>query len=124
MIIEVPWGWKTERHYNDRYMVITTHGNNQAVMATIDFRERGFRGGMVFSGRFENEAPFPGKRERVRYSGRGWEQRIVDDAVAWLRSVLGSTSNRRKTMGTQHVEPAQNDEQASTSRDQRHRADL
>jgi hypothetical protein len=87
--LRIPDGWTLEP---------LTGSLNQALlrtpppsyMATIDFRQRGFRSGLVQSGRFVGDTF--GKRGMVRkkYEGRGWKQAIVDDAIAHLREVLDS----------------------------------
>lgn len=53
-------------------------------MVTIDFRQRGFRGGCTVSGHFVGEKVTRRGITRPAYGGRGWRQKIVDDAVAWL----------------------------------------
>lgn len=54
--------------------------------ATIDFRQRGFRGGaFVLSGKFVGDKLTRAGNVRKLYEGRGWKQTLVDDAVAWLR---------------------------------------
>ena len=49
-------------------------------MATVDFKERIFRPGISTFGRAQGPDAKP--------SGRGWEQKLVDAAMAWLESTL------------------------------------
>lgn len=50
---------------------------------TVDFSRRCFRSGSVTIGPAASQAT---------YTGRGWRQRLIDDAVAWLQGVLGEVS--------------------------------
>jgi hypothetical protein len=54
-------------------------------MVTIDFRSRGIRSGYSVTGRFVGEE---WNKPRKKYGGRGWQQTLVDDAVAHLQEVL------------------------------------
>jgi len=71
----VPDGWSTE--------VVGTHHTAITAPAigcvTIDWRERCYRGGLyVRTGRPQSTA---------KYIGRGWQDRLVHDAIEWLRKV-------------------------------------
>lgn len=52
-------------------------------VATIDFRARGIRVG------YNTASSFLGDKHRKRYVGRGWRQTLVDDAIVYLREMLG-----------------------------------
>lgn len=54
---------------------------------TIDFQLRGFRAGITAIGRFVGEKPSKSGPRRKQYSGRGWKQALVADAVTWLRGL-------------------------------------
>lgn len=85
--LRVPDGWALEPlpYSNDQALLQTPP---PSCMATIDFRQRGFRLGLVQSGRFVGEKR--GKRglERKAYEGRGWKQALLDDAIAHLREIV------------------------------------
>lgn len=72
--LKLPDGWTSE-HYVGCGTSITwpAHGG-----VTIDWERRGFRSGYSVTGALTSTA---------KYTGRGWKQRLVDDAVAWLRGV-------------------------------------
>lgn len=82
----VPEGWTLENIVRlPDQALLSTPPTGVRYMATIDFRKRGFRGGHDTMGRFVDEA---WDSSRKKYGGRGWQQQIVDDAVAYLRKVL------------------------------------
>lgn len=87
--LKIPYGWRLEPYAPPDLdvLVLVTHGPRYAT--TIDFRDRCFRSGFSTSGPPVGEAwsAIGGWR---RYDGRGWRQKIVDDAVAHLRGVLRS----------------------------------
>lgn len=70
----VPNGWSIEQigHGIHSQLLVTSP---KRYMATADLRNRGFRAGHALSGRFIST---------TIYAGRKWQQRLVDDAVAWL----------------------------------------
>lgn len=78
--MRVPDGWMIERMVNDDDYAILCwppHGN-----MTVDFAGRCFRLGISTVGRIDG----PKKRP----TGRGWSQRLVDEAVARLREINSS----------------------------------
>ena len=82
----IPEGWTLEPlPRQSDYMLLTTTPSPVRYMATVDFRLRGFRSGYSTSGRLFGEEC---NKPRKKYSGRGWKQAIVDDAVAHLQEVL------------------------------------
>jgi hypothetical protein len=86
--LRIPEGWTLEPLTGSVDQVLLRTPPPLSYMATIDFRLRGFRSGLVSHGSFVREQR--GKRgpTRKKYEGRGWKQAIVDDAVAYLREVL------------------------------------
>ena len=84
----LPAGWIAEPYHTpSRYVVVTAPSAMGMLSATIDWRDRGFRGGLVISGRFESERSTRFGRTRKRYRGRGWQEQLLKDAVRWLRKV-------------------------------------
>ncbi len=81
--VVVPEGWTLELLSRELDQALLREPSG--LMATIDFRARGLRTGYSTTGRFIGEEW--GKR-RKEYGGRGWRQRLVDDAAAHLREVL------------------------------------
>lgn len=81
----IPDGWRLESLHGARDVSVLTAPRIGA--ATIDFRLRGFRGGVVLSGKFVGEKLTRAGNVRKPYEGRGWKQVLVDDAVAWLQEV-------------------------------------
>jgi hypothetical protein len=81
---KLPDGWAREALQSGQVLITTPI---KRYMATIDFNGRGFRSGLVQSGRFEGDKLTRKGLVRKQYKGRGWQQKLVDDAVAWLRAV-------------------------------------
>ena len=81
--LRVPEGWLLEPLPRSDYVLISTPPPLR-LMATIDFRLRGFRSGYSQSGPLVSET---WNKRRKQYGGRGWKQKIVDDAVKWLQEV-------------------------------------
>lgn len=83
--LRVPEGWTLEplERQPDYALLITLL--SPRYMATIDFRARGIRSGYSTTGRFVGAE---WNKRRKKYSGRGWRQVLVDDAVAHLQEVL------------------------------------
>lgn len=76
MTPRAPDGWLLEKlSYSEQYILRTPDG----LMATIDFEKRCFRAGLTTSGSTQGPKQKP--------SGRGWQQVLVDAAVAWLNRV-------------------------------------
>ena len=74
---------------SDRYALLSTAWEPYRLMATIDFKQRGFRSGHSTTGRFVDEKTTRiGTTKRKKYEGRGWRQALVDDAAAYLREAL------------------------------------
>jgi len=84
--LRIPEGWKLELIPHSDQLLLSTPP--PSLMATIDFRLRGFRSGYVQRGRFVGEKLTRRGVERKKYGGRGWKQALVDDAVAHLKEVL------------------------------------
>lgn len=72
----LPAGWTSELVGNGQVLIRGTHG-----YVTVDWNKRGFRSGFSVYGRLASTA---------KYVGRGWQQRLVADAVAWLQKVIDS----------------------------------
>jgi hypothetical protein len=75
----LPEGWAAASH-GTRYTVIDNrHGG-----VTIDWQSRGYRGGFgTTHGKLTSTGP---------YLGRGWRQRLVADAAAWLQGIYETRS--------------------------------
>lgn len=71
---KVPDGWKSEP-VRGCCTLIEWPGHG---MVTIDWEARGFRGGFSTTGLLSSKR---------RYTGRGWKERLVFDAVASLQEV-------------------------------------
>ena len=72
--LPLPDGWTSEPAGS----LLTMIRHPAGYMVTIDWRMRVFRGGLTSIARPASTA---------KYAGRGWQQRIVADAIAWLESV-------------------------------------
>jgi hypothetical protein len=85
--LQIPDGWKLEgeRMIGDQALLVAPIDGTQ-YMATIDFSNRGYRSGCVYTGRFVGD-DFLKKKTRKTYTGRGWAQQLVNDAVDFLRDV-------------------------------------
>lgn len=62
----------------------------QSYTATLDLHDRAFRSGCVTHGRV-----FRGENV-IAYKGRGWQQRLLDDAVAWLEVIENATKHVKR----------------------------
>lgn len=82
--VVLPEGWTLEMlpRQPDYALLSAPSGR---YMVTLDFRKRGFRSGYSTTGLLVGEA---WNKKRKMYGGRGWRQKIVDDAVASLQEVL------------------------------------
>lgn len=74
--VKLPKDWDVTWFAGGRHAHITWRGNG---CVSIDTEYRKIRGGMTTIGRSINE---------TKYTGRGWKQQIVADAIAWLRFVF------------------------------------
>jgi len=83
--LRVPEGWTLEALPRDPDHVLLSTPPPGSYVVTIDFRLRGFRTGYCTTGLLVGEA---WNTKRKKYGGRGWQQKIVDDAVIHLREVL------------------------------------
>lgn len=82
--LRIPEGWTLEPlERQPDYMLLSTSAPRY--MATIDFEHRGIRSGYSTTSRYVGET---WNTPRKKYSGRGWKQQLVDDAIAHLREVL------------------------------------
>lgn len=80
MNVRIPEGWQFKQLKPEKlgcYLLTTPSTRPPVLMATVDFRRRVFRGGLTVTGRAAVEIT-------AFYTGRGWRQRLVDDAMAWL----------------------------------------
>jgi hypothetical protein len=76
--IVIPAGWTFE-DIKDRGQTLLMTPAPQRYMTTIDWERRGFRSGYCTYGRLlNNGSP----------TGRGWKQRLVDEAVVFLEGLL------------------------------------
>lgn len=74
----VPEGWTAEVIAgNQGRFILITSGTKFRLTATLDLEVRGFRSGMSSHGRFMG----------AQHKGRGWQQRLCDDAVHYLTLV-------------------------------------
>jgi len=73
--ISLPDGWTSEPCYGRDAEVITSPSH---VFVTVDWSNRGFRSGITTIGTLMGAK---------KYTGRGWRQQLVDDAVSWLSSL-------------------------------------
>ena len=71
-------------HHNPRYLELKV---DNIGYVTIDLESRGFRLGSTTVGRFHGEE---GGGARRVYRGRGWQRRIVEDAIA---AMLGPSND-------------------------------
>ncbi len=80
-----PEGWALEpmERLPDHVLLCTPAPGRY--MATIDFHARGFRTGCNTTGKLVGEE---WNKRRKKYGGRGWQQELVDDAVAYLQTVI------------------------------------
>jgi hypothetical protein len=77
--LRIPDGWTLEELPGQPDHALLSTPTPGRYMATIDFRLRGFRTGYSTTGRVVGEE---WNKRRKKYGGRGWQQAIVDDAVA------------------------------------------
>lgn len=83
--LRIPDGWALEPMERLPDHALLSTPSPQRYMVTIDFRSRGIRSGYSVTGRFVGEE---WNKPRKKYGGRGWQQTLVDDAVAHLQEVL------------------------------------
>jgi len=76
--LKVPDGWRIQNDIYGRDCSIVTSPAH--CMATIDWERRGFRAGITTIGSFKN-------KRSAAFIGRGWKQKLVNAAVAWLRKL-------------------------------------
>lgn len=78
--LAIPDGWTIRPMGQHGDQAIIQSSGPHAGMVTVDFERRVFRGGHSTAGRGHgpNEKPV----------GRGWNQKLVDEAVKWLRDAL------------------------------------
>lgn len=74
----VPAGWGVERLDQE---VILLRAPASGGMVTVDLARRGYRLGCVMHGTFATDTV---------YVGRGWAQRLVQDAAAAIVSIWGA----------------------------------
>lgn len=72
----LPEGWSLEPLPHGRDVAVLYSPSR--LMATIDFDARGYRSGYTTTGRFVSVGA---------YTGRGWREHLVADAVTWLQAV-------------------------------------
>ncbi len=70
----LPDGWTYEDIGSERILI----ENPQRGMVTVDFDRRLFRSGYSTRG--------PGQTT-TKYTGRGWRERLLADAIVWLQAV-------------------------------------
>jgi len=82
----IPEGWTLDH-------VTVTRGEEAILTApgvgyvTIVWHRRGFRPGISTIGKLIGKGPF---------RGRGWKQRLVNEAVAWLKEIETQIAQRTK----------------------------
>lgn len=74
--LKVPPGWTLETLDSGGSLLFSPEP--ERYMATIDWAGRGIRTGLSRHGKFIS---------RAEYGGRGWRQRLLDDAVRHLSSI-------------------------------------
>lgn len=79
----LPAGWTSEDLGSDQLLIVGWTSVDYKQFVTVDFRRRGFRGGFSTHGAMHSQSV---------YTGRGWSQRLVADAVAWLRAITESST--------------------------------
>lgn len=78
--VRLPEGWTARRMgRSEGYAEIVAPMGHASCFVTVDFANRGFRGGGSTTGRMAST---------LVYTGRGWRQRLIQDAIAWLRAVV------------------------------------
>lgn len=75
--VSLPEGWTSESVYDDRYLLLCS-APPKGYMATIDWGDRCIRLGFVTCGPVISEK---------KYTGRGWKDVLVGDAVECLRGI-------------------------------------
>lgn len=75
----LPAGWTYLVPVGDPDQVVLTSPDRMGSV-TVDFKNRGFRGGFCTVGRFADES--------VTRTGRGWREKLVADAIAHLTKIL------------------------------------
>lgn len=81
------WRWEPLYEHTEDVFVADNGATPSPGFVTVSFRKRKFalgRGEPHIWGRFEE-----GLYDESRYQGRGWRQRLVDDAVKALQTVWG-----------------------------------
>lgn len=85
----VPEGWSTSARPYEAFIT-----SSSGYSATLNWVQRTIRPGATSFGKPINQ---------TEYKGRGWQQRLVDDAVVWLRSLETTTPgwpNAKKKRGS------------------------
>jgi len=77
MKLTLPEGWTWEYLYHRTDLLLLKRATPMAGYVTVDFKSRGFRGGIQSHGPFVHT----GKQ----YTGRKWRDRLVADAVEYLQ---------------------------------------
>lgn len=81
--VKLPNNWTSHSSFEDRYLTITMPGTGSA---TVDWRDRCVRAGMVWAGRSLSSGPI--------FTGRGWRERLVAFAVEWLQGIAAERQAR------------------------------
>lgn len=76
----LPDGWTSE-DLGSPFLLIRTREDQHGCFVTVDFADRGWRGGLTKTGPLV-------PRDHRRYIGRGWRDRLIADAVAHLQEVI------------------------------------
>jgi hypothetical protein len=83
--LRIPKGWTLESLERQPDYALLSTSSSPRYMATIDFKRRGIRSGYSTTGRYVGE---DWNKPRKKYTGRGWKQALMDDAIAHLSEVL------------------------------------
>jgi hypothetical protein len=78
--MKLPEGWKAAPLYNtDRWVLLeqVDPGPDSPGMVTLDLELRGYRFGMVVTGRLDGS-------RGIRFNGRGWKQKLCETAIQHL----------------------------------------
>lgn len=75
MKVKVPEAWRAEELREGDYLLISGLDG----MVTVDFRHRSYRGGYSTTGPVIAGGTL---------TGRGWKQKLVDQAVQWLTEAM------------------------------------
>lgn len=83
--VNLPPGWTMEEV--PPFGTVLRHPDPQGGFVTVDMKRRGYTGGMV------QVSPY-NQCNSNEYKGRNWQQRIIDDAISWLRGIYPESADQ------------------------------